>query len=246
MNDMTGNSMTLPGIDPRIKLAATILISLACASARFPGLILFSGLLIFLIIRQGPAYAFQIHRLIPFFLILGGLFLTRAITVNDIGGGTWIDMTVTADSARNGLLICWRLIVVTLAGILFISTTPMFQIKAGIEWFLMPVPLVSEQHISTLISLMIRFLPVILEETDKVRDAQQARCVHARKNPAARVMHLAVPVLQRTILTADRLTDAMQSRCYTENRTRCHLKTTQTDWVAFGIILAICVLSILI
>jgi energy-coupling factor transporter transmembrane protein EcfT len=246
MNDMTGNGMTLPEIDPRIKLAATILISLACASARFPGLILFSSLLIFLIIYHGPPYTLHIHRLIPFFLILCGLFLTRAITVNDIGGGAWIDVTLTADSVKNGLLICWRLIVVTLAGIMFISTTPMFQIKAGIEWFLMPVPLVSEQHISTLISLMVRFLPVILEETQKVRDAQQARCIHARKNPAARVMHLAVPVLQRAILTADRLTDAMQSRCYTENRTRYALRATRTDWMALGIILGICFLSILV
>jgi biotin transport system permease protein/energy-coupling factor transport system permease protein len=245
MNEAVYGGMDVHRIDPRVKLISMALVSISCASTQTSGLILFSGLLILIMTRIRPGEIFRGYRMLPFFLVLSGLFLARAITVNEIGGDSWINMTVTPDSLWNGVWVCWRLIVVTLAGIILISTTPMFQIKAGLEWFLRPFPLISGQHISTLITLMVRFLPVILEETQKVSDAQQARCIHARKNPVARVMHLAMPVLKRTILTADRLTDAMQSRCYNENRTRYDLHTTRTDWTAFSMVICICLLTIL-
>ena len=230
-------------LDPRIKLISMLLISICSGWAGEGGLLLFTVLLAWLVSSTRMAERFREYRMTPLLLVLVGLFLARGITVNGFGGDYGIDFSVTPDSLKESARICWRLVIVTGAGMVFISSTSMMEMKAAIEWFLKPIPLISEKRVSTAIGLMVRFLPLILEEIRRIRDAQISRCIQARKNPVATIRFLIGPLFHRIFRHADRLVDAMQSRCYTEHRVGYLMNARRMDWMALGLVCGICFLS---
>jgi len=89
-----------------------------------------------------------------------------------------------------------------------------------------------------------RFIPVILNQAKETAEAQRARGVENRKNPVYRLTKLGIPLIRRTFENADRLIVAMESRCYSENRTDPELMSTPRDWVALLIITTLCFLMI--
>ncbi|MCK5311663.1 MAG: energy-coupling factor transporter transmembrane protein EcfT, partial [Desulfobacteraceae bacterium] len=91
--------------------------------------------------------------------------------------------------------------------------------KSAAEWFLRPVPFIPEKRASLMIGLSIRFLPLIIEQAKQVSDAQKARCSDNQKNPVIKISRLIFPILKKTFQTADNLALAMESRCFSEDRT---------------------------
>jgi energy-coupling factor transporter transmembrane protein EcfT len=79
---------------------------------------------------------------------------------------------------------------------------------------------------------------VILNQARETAEAQRARGVANRKNPAYRLTKLGLPLIRRTFENADRLVTAMESRCYSENRTGPALVSTRRDWKALFVIVA--------
>jgi len=67
--------------------------------------------------------------------------------------------------------------------------------------------------------------PVILEQAARTSDAQRARAVENRRNPIRRMAVFGMPLMRRTLGTADNLAVAMEARCYSEKRTDPELKT---------------------
>jgi energy-coupling factor transporter transmembrane protein EcfT len=127
---------------------------------------------------------------------------------------------------------------------LFVSTTRPSEIKAAVEWFLNPIPFVSGKRLATMLSLVMRFIPVILNQARETAAAQKARCVENRKNPVYRLIRLGSPLIRRTFERADKLAVAMEARCYTENRTDPELSATRTDWISLGVMILICSLAV--
>jgi len=70
-----------------------------------------------------------------------------------------------------------------------------------------------------MISLALCFMPVILKQAQEISDAQKARCADLQKNPTRRIMGFALPLLKKIFLSADHLILAMESRCYSNDRT---------------------------
>jgi energy-coupling factor transporter transmembrane protein EcfT len=138
------------------------------------------------------------------------------------------------------VLICWRLVIIALSGFLFVFTTPSSAIKAAVEWFLRPAACIPGKRIATMMGLIARFIPVILNQAKETAEAQRARCVEYRRNPLYRLVRLGVPLIRRTFEQADRLIVAMEARCYSENRTDPALSATRIDWIALFILVAIC------
>jgi energy-coupling factor transporter transmembrane protein EcfT len=132
------------------------------------------------------------------------------------------------------------LFLVVLVGLLFVSTTRPSQIKAAVEWFLTPIPFASGKQLATMLGLVMRFVPVILNQARETADAQRARCVENRKNPIYRIKKMGFPLLRRTFENADRLIFAMEARCYNENRTDPDLCFRPKDWFAFLLVIGLC------
>ena len=95
-------------------------------------------------------------------------------------------------------------------------------------------------------SLIMRFIPVIFDQAKITVDAQRARGIENRKNPAYRLKKLALPLMRRTFERADKLANAMEARCYTENRTDPELSSRRRDWIALFLAIGLCLIVIAI
>jgi energy-coupling factor transporter transmembrane protein EcfT len=146
-----------------------------------------------------------------------------------------LSLDITREGLREGALAGLRLALVFLVGVLLMATTRPTEIKSGVQWFLRPLPLVPAERVGTMLGLLVRFIPVIFEEVARASDAQRARAVENRRNPLRRAVKLGVPIMSRIFERADRLTLAMEARCYSERRTQPELRASRKDWVWFGL-----------
>jgi len=218
-------------LDVRCKILALLCISIASLNAGVASLTLLSFLGIALVVDCRLALG-TFFREIRFFLIFMPIIL---VARSFSAAGTKIIqiyfVTLSLQGFLEGLMFCWRLFVVLLVGMLFIATTKTSQIKAAVRWFFAPIPFVSGRRLATMLSLVMRFIPVILNQARETAEAQKARCVENRKSPIYRLKKIGTSLLRRTFENADRLIYAMEARCYNENQTIPDLRFRPADWV---------------
>ena len=221
-------------IDVRCKILGLLFISIVSLNASVPALSILSGLLIFLLVDCGLSIKAFIRQIRYFFIFM--LIIVAARTLSTRAGQVYhfYYLPISMQGLTEGAMICWRLFLIVLVGLLFVSTTKPCQIKAAVKWFLAPLPFVSGHRLATMLSLVIRFIPVVLNQARDMSEAQKARCVENRKNPVYRLKKIGFPLLRRTFENADRLILAMEARCYNENQTDPDLSFGLTDWVALS------------
>jgi energy-coupling factor transporter transmembrane protein EcfT len=132
-----------------------------------------------------------------------------------------------------------------MTGLSFVLTTRSSEIKAAVEWMLKPLPWVPAKRIAIMLSLIVRFIPVIFEQAEKTAEAQRARGVENRKNPVYRLKMFGIPLMRRVFERADKLALAMEARCYSENRTDSLLSSGISDWIALAGVICLCLIIIL-
>ena len=227
-------------LDVRFKLLFLILISLVSLGGGFTGLGVLTGLVAGLSIhsRLPLKSGFKEFRFFLIFLVL--ILVARMLPTPGTPLIAIKSIAITRPGLISGVLICWRLVIIALLGFLFVFTTPSSEIKAAVQWFLKPAAFIPGKRIATMMGLIARFIPVILNQAKETTEAQRARCVEYRRNPLYRIVRLGVPLIRRTFEQADRLIVAMEARCYSENRTDPDLSATRTDWFALLIITIIC------
>ena len=227
-------------LDVRFKLLFLILISLVSLGGGFTGLGVLTGLVAGLSIhsRLPLKSGFKEFRFFLIFLVL--ILVARMLTTPGTALIEIKSIAITRPGLISGVLICWRLVIIALVGFLFVFTTPSSEIKAAVQWFLKPAAFIPGKRIATMMGLIARFIPVILNQARETTEAQRARCVEYRRNLLYRIVRLGVPLIRRTFEQADRLIVAMEARCYSENRTDPDLSATRTDWFALLIITIIC------
>jgi len=237
--------ISLGKMDVRFKMACMALLSISVLNADATGLIFLSILCLMLWIFVRFSIVELIRHLRYLGLLLLIVFLARALTVSFFSGPAGTLISMDPQGAVEGLLICWRLIILTFLGILWITTTSPSGMRMAVEWFCRPFPGLPGKQVATMMSLMVRFLPVIVEQARETSAAQQCRCIQNRKNPVYRTIKFSLPLLCRTLETADRLSDAMEARCYSPESSRpLALKSGRSDWFSLVGITGFCVLMI--
>jgi biotin transport system permease protein len=223
--------LSLEKMDVRFKMACMALLSIAVLKADATGLIFLSILCIGLWMCVRFRIVEFIHHLRYLVFLLMIVFLARALTVSFFSGATGPFISADPEGAAEGLLICWRLIILIFLGMLWMTTSSPSAIRTAVEWFCRPFPGLPGKQVATMMSLMVRFLPVILEQARETSAAQQCRCIQNRKNPVYRTVKFSIPLLCRTLETADQLADAMEARCYSPEISRhLALKSGRSDW----------------
>ncbi|BBO80752.1 cobalt transporter [Desulfosarcina ovata subsp. sediminis] len=230
----TPGRSVLHRMDPRTKQVLLILLGGVCLK----GNIAFLGLLTLTLGLLGHAAGLSISRLIAetryFLYLLVVVFIARAVRFS----GSWIPVFSMGSMAEAGM-VCWRLFLVVVMGILLVATTRVAHIRAALVWFLTPVPGVNSRMAATMVGLVVRFLPLILFQAAEMAEAQRARCIDRRKNPLAHLMHATIPLFRRVFLGADELAAAMQARCYSDHRTLPDLAFSRSDAISLGAALVI-------
>lgn len=227
-------------MDVRFKLASMVLCSLATVKAPMAGLGLMTMALVLILVFIRLPLIRLMRELRYFSLLLFIVFVARSLSTPGTPLFQWSFLVVTRQGIHDGALICWRLVAIVLMGLIFVATTRPSALKAAVEWWLGPIPFIPAQRVAVMISLVLRFTPVIWEQARETGEAQKARGIENIKNPFYRLKKLALPLFMRIFITADELALAMDARCYTETRTGSALHAKRNDWLILGLVILLC------
>lgn len=225
-----GHSM-LHRLDPRTKQALLMGVSVVSVWGQVAFLASFSLLLFFSFWAAGVRIGSLVREIRFFLFFLLFVFGLRTVAID----GDWA-LSYSTEAAKEAFLICWRLLLVVLMGVLLVATTRTAHIRAAMIWFLKPVPFVKEQMAATMVGMVVRFLPLILFRAGEISDALRSRSMQRRKHAVFRMMIFTTVLFRRVFLDADEFALAMQARCYNEQRTPPLLVFTRLDAVAVGMV----------
>jgi len=226
-------------LDPRTKIIAVMLISIFIFRAgtffEMGTFVMIFALLVLLSKVSIRIFLKAIQPMIVFFtfIFLMQLFLTEGEALFSAGF-----IHPTREGLMLGTLLTTRFILLVLFASMLTATTRPTMITNGIERMLRPLPLkfigISSFDLATMMSLSIRFLPLILDNARQVRDAQLSRGLDIRHDLLRGVSAISVPMIMSSMRMADDLAVAMGSRCYQgEHRTALfELRMRTIDWFA--------------
>jgi energy-coupling factor transport system permease protein len=230
-------------LDPRVKLFGTILYLVTLFIGRSVPIYACAILFLAFVIRLSKVpFKFMIKGLkaVLFILVFSAvfnLFLTEGTPVVSI----W-KLTITVEGIKTALYMVVRLMVLIVgASVLTLTTTPnnlTDGMEKGLGWmkfFKVPV-----HEISMMMSIALRFIPILIEETDKIMKAQTARGADFDNGNIIQRVKAMVPLLVPLFISAFRrandLAMAMEARCYRggEGRTKMKpLKYKKRDAAAY-------------
>lgn len=153
-------------------------------------------------------------------------------------------VTITLEGLLLALKMCIRLVMLIVgSSILTLTTTPI-QLTDAIEYILKPFKGIGvpAHEIAMMMTIALRFIPTLLDETDKIMKAQQARGADFDTGnlvqKAKALIPILVPLFVSAFRRAEELAMAMEARCYhgDENRTRMNvMKMKPADIRAAGV-----------
>ena len=209
-------------LDPRTKFAATLVLMGACLSSySFSPLILSAAFIGGTIALSRLPPSVVLHNLRAFAWLFFFTFTLHALLTP--GPVLWrlpyLDLPLTGAGLHQGLFFSARLAaVVVTASLLTLTTSPM-DLTSGLERLFGPLRRFGfpAHEMAMMVSITLRFIPVLLEEADRLRRAQLARGADFSGNilrRARNLIPLLVPLFLSAFARADRLALAMESRCY--------------------------------
>lgn len=235
-------------LDPRVKLVSTLLylISLFLFKS-IPGYIVATLFLVTVIRLSKVPFAYIVKGLKPIVMllmitVLFNLFLTRS---GDVLFHAWI-FTITEGGLRTAVYMAVRLIYLIIGSSLMTFTTTPNELTDGIEALLHPLNKihVPVHEVAMMMSIALRFIPILLEETDKIMKAQIARGADFESGNiiqrAKSMIPILVPLFVSAFRRANDLAMAMEARCYRggEGRTKMKpLRYRSRDWMAYIVVI---------
>ena len=236
-------------LDPRVKLICTLLylISLFLFSS-IPGYLVATVFLVCVIHISKVPFSYIVKGLKPVIMllmitVLFNLFLTRQ---GDVLFHAWI-FTITEGGLRTAVYMAIRLVYLIIGSSLMTFTTTPNELTDGIEAVLHPLNKihVPVHEIAMMMSIALRFIPILLEETDKIMKAQLARGADFESGNILQRAKSMVPILVPLFVSAFRrandLAMAMEARCYRggDGRTKMKpLRYKSRDYAAYIIVIA--------
>jgi len=237
-------------LDARFKLIALIALivfAFLAKSALAAGAVLLGTVIIVLLTRV-PVRMFLKSMKTIWVIIL----LTSALNMFYYPGQviwSWWKLTVTFEGIRQSGLIALRLVcLMSLSSALTFTSTPT-ELTGAIESLLSPLRLVGVKvhELAMLMSIALRFVPTLLEETQKIMSAQKARGADLESGSIFKRIGALVPVIVPLFVSAFRraydLALAMETRCYTDGKGRTRLNEPRArvrDWIALLLTAGLC------
>ena len=239
-----GNSL-LHRLDPRTKILAVVLyiVALFLAKHFFTYAIMFCVLALSISLSHVPLKSL-FRGMKPVVFIL---FYTPG---EHVLFHFWI-LTVTMEGVVNASFMVIRILMLIAGTFLLTYTTSPILLTDGLESLLGPLKKIKVpvHELSMMMSIALRFIPTLIEETDKIMSAQRARGADFESGNllqrAKSLIPLLVPLFISAFRRADELAVAMECRCYHggEGRTRLRqLRYAPRDWAVLAFFLAVALL----
>ncbi|MEE0741592.1 MAG: energy-coupling factor transporter transmembrane component T family protein [Emergencia sp.] len=240
-----GTESPIHRLDPRIKIIATILFIVELFIVNdFLGFAVCAVALGTIIAMSKVPPAFIVRGLKPILLIIIFTFCLNMFMVKGQVLWQWGFLQITKEGLYTAVFMAIRLILLIIGSSLLTLTTKPITLTDGIERLLRPFSHIGlpSHEIAMMMSIALRFIPTLLEETDKIMKAQQARGADFESgNIFARAKSL-IPILVPLFVSAFRIAQdlamAMEARCYRggKGRTRMNeMKFRGSDYSAFAV-----------
>ncbi len=219
-------------LDPRVKLVSTLLYLISLFLFRSVSGYLVATLFLAGIIRLSRVpFSYIVKGLKPIIMlllitVLFNLFLTRE---GDLLVRFWI-FTITEGGLRTAVFMAVRLIYLIIGSSLMTFTTTPNELTDGLEDLLRPLNRirVPVHEVAMMMSIALRFIPILLEETDKIMKAQIARGADLESGNMIQRARAMIPILVPLFVSAFRrandLAMAMEARCYHGGEGRAEMK----------------------
>ena len=241
-------------LDPRVKIVGTFsfIISLFLVK-NFIGYAI-AGLFLVICIKLSnvpPKFIFRGMRAI-FFLLLITMVFNLFLTPGEVLVSFW-KFQITKEGIKLAAMMGIRLVfLITGSSLMTLTTTPN-NLTDGLEDLLNPLKKirVPVHEISMMMSIALRFIPILMEETDKIMKAQMARGADFESgsiiNRAKSLIPLLVPLFISAFRRANDLAMAMEARCYRGGEGRTKMKPLiykRRD--AIGYIIIVCYVALVV
>ena len=190
-------------------------------------------------------------KTISMFIILTSLFNVFFIKEGNIIFNVGF-LKIYDKALITSIFISFRVIFLILGSTILTLTTSPTELTDGFESLMKPLRKlkVPVGEISLMISISLRFIPTLLDETDKIIKAQKSRGVDFESGSIVKkiknIVPILVPLFINSFRRADELAIAMESRCYqgSENRLKFRvLKFTRNDFISFIVFISLIVLT---
>lgn len=220
-------------LDPRTKLLAVVLYIVALFSAR--------GVLSYAIVMAVLALCICVSKvklraltkglkavyIIVIFTAIMNMFFTGGTPIADV----WLLRHITFEGLRTAAFMVLRIVMLIMGTFLLTYTTSPIALTDGLENALSPLKKlhVPVHELAMMMSIALRFIPTLIEETDKIMSAQKARGADFESGNifqrAKALVPILVPLFISAFRRADELATAMECRCYHggEGRTALHV-----------------------
>ena len=224
-------------LDPRTKILCTFAYIISLFLVRdfigFAFVVLWLGLVIFL---SKVPLKFIFRGLKPiFFIILFTFTVNMFMTKGEPLARIWF-LTVTKEGLYNAFFMGFRLVLLIIGSSMLTLTTKPINLTDGIERLLSPLRGVGvpAHELAMMMTIALRFIPTLLEETDKIMKAQMARGADFETGNllcrAKSLIPLLVPLFISAFRIAQDLALAMEARCYRGGDERTRMNPMHFHW----------------
>ena len=231
-------------LDPRVKIIATLLFIIELFIVdNFIGFAIAAVYLGAVIAVSRVPLSFIVRGLKPVIIILLFTFALNIFMVDGQIIWQWKFLHITVEGVRLAVFMAIRIILLLIGSSMLTLCTRPLSLTDGIERLLSPFKKIGlpAHEIAMMMTIALRFIPTLLEETDKILKAQQARGADFESGGLIQKAKALIPILVPLFVSAFRiamdLAMAMESRCYRggEHRTRMHeMKLKGMDWAAIA------------
>jgi energy-coupling factor transport system permease protein len=233
-------------LDPRTKLIALVAYIIALFTAK--SWISYSICLLFLTVTIAvsriPVKSF-VKGMKPLLLVL---VFTGLLNLFFTGGETVLfsvwKITLTLEGVTRAIFMVSRILMLICATFLLTYTTSPIALTDGLESLLGPLKLLRlpVHELSMMMCIALRFIPTLIEETDKIMSAQKARGTDFESGKLMQLVKALIPILVPLFVSAfrraDELATAMECRCYQGGAGRTKMKLLRykaNDFIVFAI-----------
>lgn len=244
-------------MDPRAKIMILLFLMIAVfIPAGVWGYVLLSLFILLALFLSKLQLSFALRAMKPMIWMMVFLLVINVLVIKT--GTLWFELgwfSIYSDAIYQTLYIVVRLtLMIIMTTILTASTKPL-DLTLGIEKLLKPFDKIGlpSHIIAMMISIALRFIPTLIEETQRIMNAQASRGVDMEngtiKEKVMAILSLIVPLFVSSFDRADQLANAMEARGYNpmQERTRYKvLKMTGIDYVGLLSSIALLVLCIVL
>jgi len=241
-------------LDPRTKISISMLYIICLfIMNKFIGYTFIFGFLalVLFIAKIPPRYLYK--GLKPVLVLI---ILTAVLNIFMLKGGAVYEfgfIKIYEQGLKTAAFMAVRLILLIIGTSILTLTTSPIELTDGIEMLLKPIGKTIAHELAMMMTIALRFIPTLIDETDKIMKAQKARGADFESGgliqKAKNLIPLLVPLFISSFRRADELAMAMEARCYRggTGRTRMKvLKFSLRDYMAFSIFALVFLSSIFV